>query len=131
MSILQMWLAVLIGWPAQSGVSNDVGAIVDATARQCPAARRSEPSANPATRWRAGSKQSISGTERRTLHGASEHGPLLKERQVLERDGSMFAAEQREGSEDDESATNMRYPVAKSITVSTGATDDLVLAKER
>jgi len=42
----------------------------------------------------------------------------------------MFAAEQREGSEDDESATNIRYPVAKSITP-TGATDDLVLAKER
>ncbi|MGZ7007929.1 MAG: hypothetical protein ACXVLX_20180 [Ilumatobacteraceae bacterium] len=47
-------------------------------------------------------KQSISGTKRRTLDRALEHRQLLTQRQVLKRDRAVSAADQREGTEQDE-----------------------------
>ena len=40
--------------------------------------------------------------EWRTLDGASEHGQLLTECQILKRDRSVSAADQRDRSEDDD-----------------------------
>src|SRR6266851_1505616 len=47
-------------------------------------------------------KQSISRTERRTLDRALEHRQLLTEGHVLKRDRAVAAADQREGTEQDE-----------------------------
>jgi hypothetical protein len=47
-------------------------------------------------------KQSVSVAELGTPRGALEHGQLLTEGQILERDGSMSTADQRERSKGDD-----------------------------
>ena len=75
-------------------------------------------------------KQSISVAELRTPHGALEHGQLLMECQILERDRSVSTADQREYRSATTSAASMSYPVPRSATESTGA-GDLILANDR
>jgi hypothetical protein len=59
-------------------------------------------------------KQSISRAEWRTLDRALEHRHLLAERQVLKRDRAVSAADQREGTEQDEKAASMSDRVPQS-----------------
>ena len=74
-------------------------------------------------------KQSISVAELRTPHGALEHGQLLTECQILERDRSVSTADQRERSKrDDERSQHELSCPAISHRINRGG--DLILAND-
>jgi hypothetical protein len=70
-------------------------------------------------------KESVPRAEFWTLDGARQRGQLLTEREILERDRPVSAADQSDRSED------IRDPAVPGTTKSTGGTCDLVLAKHR
>ena len=73
-------------------------------------------------------KQSISLAELRTPHGALEHGQLLTERQILERDRSVSTADQPERSKrDDERSQHDVSCPAITHRINRG---DLILAND-
>jgi hypothetical protein len=63
------------------------------------------------------------------LHGALEHRQLLTECEILERDRSVSAADQREGSEDEDERSQHELSCPAITTESTGASD-LILAND-
>ena len=74
-------------------------------------------------------KQPISVAESRTPHGALEHGQLLTEGQILERDRSVSTADQRERAkrDDERSQHELSCP---AITHRINRAGDLILAKD-
>jgi len=74
-------------------------------------------------------KQSISVAELGTPRGALEHSHLLTEREILERDGSVSTAEQRERSKRDDERGQHESSCPGTATASTG-TVDLILAND-
>ena len=75
-------------------------------------------------------EQSISVAEWGTLGSAREHRQLLTGRYVLERDGSVSTAEQREGSEQDDKRSQHELSCRAIDQESNGVAGDLVLAKD-
>ena len=71
-------------------------------------------------------KQSISVAELRTPHGALEHGQLLTECQILERDRSVSTADQRERSKRDDERSQHELSCPRSATGSTEAGDPIL-----
>jgi hypothetical protein len=75
-------------------------------------------------------RQSISVPELGTLHSAREHGQLSTERQILERDRPLSAADQRERSKrDDERSQHELSCPAINHRINRGG--DLILANDR
>jgi len=75
-------------------------------------------------------KQSISVAELGTPRGALEHGQLLTEGQILERDRAVSTADQRERSKRDDERSQHESSCPGTATASTG-TGDLILANDR